>query len=254
LPPIVAILIDWRDWRTAMLVTGTLTLVAGTLAAIMMGDPPDTTGRGAASAAGRARFDLRRALTSRGFLMLYLSSMLCCIGFFIPFVHLVPYAIDQGMGESVGVYLLAVIGGSSLIGRVLLTAASDRLGGRNALVAMYLGMAVSFLLWYAGGGIIVLTLFAVLFGVGSGGYVAMIAPIIAEYFGTEKIGSVLGCFMPSIAVGGFFGPWLTGHAFDLWGSYEVPILASAGFGLAAGLFAMLMPARPYAATAFQAKR
>ncbi len=67
-----------------------------------------------------------------------------------------------------------------------------------------------------------LTIFAALYGLGSGGYVAMIAPILAEYFGTEKIGSVLGCFMPSVALGGFFGPWLAGHAFDLWGSYDLP--------------------------------
>jgi len=254
IPPIVAILIDWRDWRTAMQVTGTLTLVAGALAALMMGDPPDTTGRGAASVAGRGRFDLKGALRSRGFLMLYLSSILCSVGFFIPFVHLVPYAMDRGLGESTGVYLLAVIGVSSLIGRVLFAVASDRLGRRNSLAAMYVGMAISFLLWYAGGSIVMLTLFAVLYGVGSGGYVAMIAPIIAEYFGTEKIGSVLGCFMSSIAVGGFFGPWLAGHAFDLWGSYEVPIMAAAGFGVAAGLCAMLMPSRPYATAAFQGTR
>ncbi len=251
LPPIVAVLIEWRDWRAAMQIIGILTLVAGSLAAFVMGDPPGTTDRATGAAGGLARFDLKRALTSRGFVMLFLSSMFCCMGFFIPFVHLVPYALDQGLGESTGLYLLAVIGASSLIGRVLLTAASDRLGRRNSMAAMYLAIGVSFLLWYAGGGIAVLALFAVLYGVGSGGYVAMIAPIIAEYFGTEKIGSMLGFFMPSIAVGGFFGPWLAGYAFDLWGSYDVPFLAAGGFGLTAGLFAMLMPARPYAALAFQ---
>lgn len=251
LPPMVAVLIEWRDWRTAMQITGSLALVAGSLAALTMADPPGTTGRPAPSAAGAGRFDLNGVLTSRGFVMLFLSSMFCCIGFFIPFVHLVPYAIDQGLGKGVGVYLLAVIGTSSLVGRLLLSAASDRLGRRNSIAAMYMAMAVGFLLWYIGGGIVALTLFAVLYGVGSGGYVAMIAPIIAEYFGTEKIASVLGCFMPNIAIGGFFGPFLAGHAFDLWGSYDVPILVAVGCGLAAGLLALSMPARRYPASAFR---
>jgi MFS family permease len=119
---------------------------------------------------------------------------------------------------------------------------------------MYFVMGASFLLWYMdgqiGGDIAVLTIFAALYGLGSGGYVAMIAPLLAEYFGTEKIGSVLGCFMPSVALGGFFGPWLAGHAFDLWGNYDLPILVSAVCGLVAVVLVMAMPARPYSAEAF----
>lgn len=251
MPPVVAFLIAEFGWRTAMQTTGALALSIGALAAFMMADPANTTGRAANIADGAAHFDRRAALTSRGFVMFFLSSMLCCVGFFIPFVHLVPYAIDQGHGDGTGVYLLAVIGASSLVGRLLLTAASDRVGRRNAIAAMYLAMGVSFLLWYMGGSITTLTGFAILYGVGSGGYVAMIAPLIAEYFGTEKIGTMLGCFMPNIAIGGFFGPLLAGHAFDIWGSYDVPILVSAACGLAAGLVVLLMPARAYAAKTFR---
>ncbi len=258
LPPLVALLIDWYDWRLAMRTTGVMALGMGTLAALMMGDP----GRASAPLpsdnieAGRLdhRFELRAALTSRGFVMCFLSSVFCCVGFFIPFVHIVPYAIDRGLGEGTGVYLLAVIGAASLIGRLLLTAASDRLGRRNSFAAMYFVMGASFLLWYmdgqSEGDFALLTIFAALYGLGSGGYVAMIAPILAEYFGTEKIGSVLGCFMPSVALGGFFGPWLAGHAFDLWGNYDLPILVSAVCGLVAVVLVMAMPARPYPAEAF----
>ncbi|MBT5080147.1 MAG: hypothetical protein HOM62_06195 [Rhodospirillaceae bacterium] len=57
--------------------------------------------------------------------------------------------------------------------------------------------------------------------------------------------------MPNIAIGGFFGPFLAGHAFDLWGSYDIPILVSGVCGLAAGLVVLSMPSRAYAATAFQ---
>jgi MFS family permease len=254
LPPLMALLIDWYDWRLAMRTTGIMALVLGTLAALMMGDPSRTIDTAVTGRIERSRFDLGTALTSRGFVMCFLSSVFCCVGFFIPFVHIVPYAIDRGFGEGAGVYLLAVIGAASLIGRLLLTAASDRLGRRNSFAAMYFVMGASFLLWYMdgqiGGDIAVLTIFAALYGLGSGGYVAMIAPLLAEYFGTEKIGSVLGCFMPSVALGGFFGPWLAGHAFDLWGNYDLPILVSAVCGLVAVVLVMAMPARPYPAEAF----
>ena len=260
LPPVSAALIEWQNWRVAMQIIGVSALIIGSLAALMMGDPIDTKG-GSASVVGptdnqidvKTYYDLKAAFLSRGFVMLFFSSMICSIGFFIPFVHLVPYAIDQGFGESNGVYLLMVIGISSLTGRILLTAASDHLGRRNSMIAMYFTMALSFLLWYVAGNMTVLTMFAVFYGLGSGGYVAMIAPLIAEYFGTEKIGSILGCFMPNIALGGFFGPYLTGYAYDLWGSYDIPFIVALVCGLAAAVLALLMPARAYEAVAFQRK-
>ena len=260
LPPVSAALIEWQNWRVAMQIIGVSALIIGSLAALMMGDPIDTKG-GSASVVGttdnqidvKTYYDLKAAFLSRGFLMLFFSSMICSIGFFIPFVHLVPYAIDQGFGETNGVYLLMVIGISSLTGRILLTAASDHLGRRNSMIAMYFTMALSFLLWYVAGNMTELTMFAVFYGLGSGGYVAMIAPLIAEYFGTEKIGSILGCFMPNIALGGFFGPYLTGYAYDLWGSYDIPFIVALVCGLAAAVLALLMPARAYEAVAFQRK-
>ena len=235
---------------------GVMTLVGGGLAALLMGDPPDTTGRAGVRRDGDGdRFDLGRALSSRGFVMLYLSSAFCCVGVFVPFVHLVAYSVDQGLGERTGVYLIAAIGATSVIGRVFLTAASDRFGRRNSLAAMYGGMGVGLLLWFVAGlgdgaSLPVLVLSVVLFGLGYGGYVAMITPTVAENFGTERIGSILGCFMPRIAIGGFLGPWLAGHAHDRWGSYDVPVLVSGALGLAAGLIAMRMPGRPYAASTF----
>ena len=258
LPPVSAALIEWQNWRVAMQIIGVSALIIGSLAALMMGDPIDTKG-GSASVVGatdnqidvKTYYDLKAAFLSRGFLMLFFSSMICSIGFFIPFVHLVPYAIDQGFGETNGVYLLMVIGISSLTGRILLTAASDHLGRRNSMIAMYFTMALSFLLWYVAGNMTELTMFAVFYGLGSGGYVAMIVPLIAEYFGTEKIGSILGCFMPNIALGGFFGPYLTGYAYDLWGSYDIPFIVALVCGLAAAVLALLMPARAYEAVAFQ---
>ena len=258
LPPVSAALIEWQDWRTAMQIIGFSALIVGSLAALMMGDPTDAMRSSPSDVSSadnhvgvKRNYNLKAAFLSRGFVMLFFSSMICSIGFFIPFVHLVPYAIDQGFGENNGVYLLMVIGISSLTGRILLTTASDHFGRRNSMIAMYVAMALGFLLWYTAGNMTQLTLFAVFYGLGSGGYVAMIAPLIAEYFGTEKIGSILGCFMPNIAIGGFFGPYLTGYAYDLWGSYDIPIIVALVCGLAAAVLALLMPAKAYATSTFE---
>ena len=70
------------------------------------------------------------------------------MGIFIPFVHPVPYAADEGLAGGTGVFLIAVIGASSLVGRVFLTAAADRIGRRNSLAGTYVGMGVGFALWF----------------------------------------------------------------------------------------------------------
>lgn len=252
-PPSVALLIDWWGWRDTMWALGAMALTAGSLAALFMGDPATNSAPATGHAVAESvEFDLGKALTSRGFIMLWLSSMLCCAGIFVPFVHLVAYAIDQGLGERTGVFLIAMIGASSLFGRVVLTAASDRLGRRRSLVAMYLAMGAGFLLWrVAGDDRVLLTAFAVLFGVGYGGYVSMIAPILAEYFGIRKIGSLLGCFMSSVAIGGALGPWLAGYAFDISGNYDLPIVAVGVLGLFAAALAMGMPRRGYETSQFE---
>ncbi|MFP6708741.1 MAG: MFS transporter [Alphaproteobacteria bacterium] len=102
LPPLVALLIDWYDWRLAMRTSGVMALSMGTLAALMMGDPGRTSALLPSDniEAGRLdhRFELRAALTSRSFVMCFLSSVFRCVGFFFPLVHIFPYAIDRGLG------------------------------------------------------------------------------------------------------------------------------------------------------------
>lgn len=253
-PPLAALLIDVSDWRQAMFGAGATVLLVGSLAALFMGDPEQSNAVTQAET-DNTEFDLKRALRSRGFVMLWLSSMLCCVGIFVPFVHLVAYSSDQGLVAGSGVLLIATIGAASLFGRIALSAAADHLGRRNSLIAMYFAMGLGFALWrVAGDGTTLLTAFAILFGVGYGGYVAMIAPILAEYFGVRKIGSLLGCFMSSIAIGGALGPWLAGYAFDLWGNYDLPIVVMAVLGLGAGLIGLAIPGRAYATNAFDLGR
>ena len=255
MPTVVANFIDSYNWRVAMQINGAIVLLVGVLATLFMGDPHGATGyinKKANSSndttptkATILKFDLRMALTSRGYAIFFVSSTMCSFSFFLPFVHLIPYSIDHGLGEKLGVYFLSVIGVSSLIGRLILSAASDYLGHRNTLILMYITMGVSFALWWVGGQVFLLTLFAIFFGLGSGGYVAIIAPLLAEYFGTEKIGSMLGYFMPSIAIGGFFGPFLAGYSFDIWNDYQLPIAISSCFCFIAAVLGIFIPAQLY---------
>src|SRR3546814_2819782 len=74
----------------------------------------------------------------------YLGAGLCCLGTFVPFVHLAPFARDHGLSRLEGVWLVGLIGVGSTLGRFVLGAAADRMGrGRAvALVILLTGLAL----------------------------------------------------------------------------------------------------------------
>ena len=55
-----------------------------------------------------------------------------------------------------------------------------------------------------------LVLFAVLLGVGYGGFVALGPPLVAELFGVQGLGALLGVLYTSAALGSAVGPPLAG--------------------------------------------
>lgn len=185
------------------------------------------------------------AVRSRAFRLLYVSGFAAALGLFIPFVHLVPFAVGHGMPRSLAIWLLSLIGLGSTFGRFALGGLADRLGRRVALLAVCLGMAVMMGWWLISASFWALAFFAVIFGTCYGGYVALVPALVMDYFGGRHISSILGVLYSCVAVGTLLGPTLAGVAFDLWHSYEVPITFGmvAMLGSALALLFLVEPAR-----------
>ena len=69
-----------------------------------------------------------------------------------------------------------------------------------------------------------LYLFAVVFGLGYGGTIALMSPVLAELFGHGSLGVILGIINFFGNVGGTVGPVLGGRIFDIFGSYHLAFL------------------------------
>jgi len=76
-----------------------------------------------------------------------------------------------------------------------------------------------------------LYLFAVIFGFGYGGIAPLQSPLIAELFGLNSHGVILGVTEFGVALGETIGPVAAGHIFDITGSYNLAFLASGVIGL-----------------------
>jgi MFS family permease len=232
MPPLATFLVEDFGWRKAYLALGGFAAVAGMAVSLMIeNDPRDRglqpdggsapPGVGSKPAAGASLGD---AIRSRRFIGLYAACLVASFGVFVPFVHLVPYALDHGIAQSTAVLLLGAIGVGSTGGRFLLGSLADRMGRPRALVVMFLGMALALAVWAVSTTIVPLAVFGLVYGVFYGGWVAVLPAVVMDFFGGRNIGAIIGALYTSVALGTLIGPSAAGFIFDYSHTYLIPIL------------------------------
>jgi MFS family permease len=255
MPPLASLLIDALGWRTAYLVLGALAAVVGAGMALMIENDPCDRGLGpdgdalqsGAQSMRPAGASVREAIRSRRFAVLYAACLICSFGVFVPFVHLVPYAMDHGVPQSSAVLLLGVIGVGSTAGRFFLGGLADRMGRQLALLTMFVGMALALSVWALSTYFWSLAAFAFGYGVFYGGWVAVLPAVVMDHFGGRNVSAIIGVLYTSVAFGTLVGPSAAGFAFDLSHSYALPILASVCANMIAAGVVALGTQRPLAA-------
>jgi len=243
MPPLASWFIHTLGWRHAYLALGALAIVVGGGMALLIEDDPRDRGLApdgdALAPAARAElasgFGVGEAIRSRRFMALYAACLCCSFGLFVPFVHLIPFAVDHGVAQSSAVLLIGAVGVGSTAGRFVLGGLADRLGREPALLLMFAGMALCLLFWIAATAYWGMIAFALAYGVVYGGFVAVLPALAMDYFGGRNVSGILGVLYTSIAFGTLIGPSAAGYAFDLSHSYTVPILVGAGGNLVAAL-------------------
>jgi MFS family permease len=244
-PPVATALISWIGWRDTWIVLGIFTVLFGGTAALFTDSSPERRGaladRGIAnldSAVGSSPLEgltLREAVRSRSFVLLYLSLVSVWIGASVPFVHLVPYAEDYRLSHGTAVGIFGLIGIGSVAGRFALGGLADQIGRRQLLTAMFVGLALVQIWWLTATQAWQLAIFALVFGAGYGGFVALYPAITVDYFGSRNASGIIGLLYTGGAVGSFVGPKLAGDLFDRFGSYAPSITLGAASALVAAV-------------------
>jgi len=233
-PLLAAWWIELFGWRGAYVALAFFVLVLGGAAAFLI------RGHQSLRRQAVAGTTLRAALGSRAFWLLYLSLAFSCVGLFVPMVHLGPYAQDLGYSQAQGVTLVSLIGLGSLLGRFAIGGLADRLGRSRSLAAMYAGLGAMLLVWWAASAWWLLALFAVVFGICYGAYVALLPTIVMDLYGARSVSGIIGFLYTGAGVGTLVGPWLAGVAYDALGAYDLPILAGALFAFLAAACVLAM--------------
>ncbi len=252
-PPLATWIISIYDWRTSYIVMGIVVMVIMVTAAQFLKRDPSQIGQWpyGYSTEGELKpsfllegFSLKEAACTRQFWMVFImASCLGCCQFAI-IVHLVPHATDMGISPASAANILAALGGLTIIGRLLLGSAADRIGNRLVLVIGFFLMAATLLWLTRATDIWMLYLFAIIYGIAEGGMGAVVSPLVAQIFGLKSLGTVFGAISFGVTIGCAVGPSLTGYIFDITGSYNTAFLVLAAIAIAGLLLiGLLKPIR-----------
>jgi MFS family permease len=148
--------------------------------------------------------------------------------------HLSALLTDRGITAENAALCASILGGSSLLGRVVVGWLLDRFFGPRVAFVINLITALGIFLLARASSFPAGCIAAALIGVGAGGEAATTPYLLTRYFGLRAFSTLYGLTWTFYAAAGAIGPVILGHAFDVTGSYSsLLILLAAALGLAA---------------------
>jgi predicted MFS family arabinose efflux permease len=178
---------------------------------------------------------LREVANHRGFWLATASFLVC--GFQTVFImtHLPAYLVDRGATAVEGMTALAIIGIANIAGSFLAGILGDRYSKKQLLGAIYGIRAVAIAAFVVAPPSPAATwVFAAVFGITWLGTVPLTNALVAQIFGVQYLSTLFSIAFLGHQIGGFFGAWLGGYAFDATGSYlSVWVIAIAASVIAA---------------------
>lgn len=222
--PLAQALVSRVGWRGTLLVWAAL-LVAVVVPLNAFQRVPDARGaRTSAPKPGAAGDDwtLGAALRARAFWWLALMRFCGACAFPLLNVHLVAFAVGQGIAPAAAAAALGAVSLVSLAGRLTTGWLCDRLGRAPALTLTYASAA-------AGVGCLGLlaatrwpgwlVAFVALYGMAQGSSGIVASARAADVFAGRAFGTIYGWMTLAVGPGEAFGAWLGGKLYDVTGSY-----------------------------------
>lgn len=245
-PPISDRLISSYGWRFSFVIMGAAVFVFVVLAAQILRRDPSEVGQRPYGEneiqeinAGDESLELAKALRVKEFWLV--AGNMFCFGFcvFSIMVHIVAHAIEMGMPSAEAAGILSTLVGCGIVGKIVLGKCGDIIGSKNILIIGLSLISVAFLALVPASLGWTLFLFACVFGVAYGGCAVSHPPLIAELFGLNSLGSIMGAANLGFTSGGAIGPLVTGYLFDITGTYRMAFLVCSIFSFV-GLALMLL--------------
>ncbi|VUC22398.1 unnamed protein product [Clonostachys rosea] len=173
------------------------------------------------------------------YLFIVAAIAFCMVGMFVPLFLMTTYAITKGMDATLASYLVAILNGASIFGRVIPGILADKLGKLNMLIAAGLSTGILCFSWPLTETTTAIVVFVAILGfcsgaILSGGPIALTVCIKDP----KSSGMYMGLGMAMASVAALVGPPIAGALVDNYGFKEVSHL-SGGMTLAGALIGII---------------
>ncbi|KAF6097039.1 solute carrier family 16 member 11 [Phyllostomus discolor] len=248
LAPALQLLLDTFGWRGALLLLGAITLHLTPCGALLRplelpGDPPAPP-RGPLAALGLDLF------AHRAFLVFALGTVLIAGGYFVPYVHLAPHALDRGLGGYRAALVVAVAAVADASARLVcgwladqgwvplprLLAVFGALTGLGLLAVGLVPVVGSEEGW--GGSLLAV---AGAYGLSAGCFTPLVFGVLPGLVGIGGVVQATGLVMMLMSLGGLLGPPLSGFLRDETGDFTASFLVCGSLVLSGSFIYMGLP-------------
>ena len=188
---------------------------------------------------------LSEAIRNKSYLLLTAGFFVC--GFHITLVgtHVPTYVIDRGLEGWTAAMILSLVGFFNIFGSLLSGYLSTKMSKKIILSVIYLLRGVSIILFIL---MPASNISAFLFGASFGFLWLSTVPatvgIVAHIFGTKFLGLLYGIVFLSHQIGSFFGAYLGGLFYDLYGSYDYAWYLAIALSIFAGVIHLPIKEKP----------
>jgi MFS family permease len=216
--PITERLVVAFQWSQTFIIVGIAAGVLMVVGALFLREPPHSTQ--STTKQEKTSATLGEALKDIRFWLIILCFLFFLFGTQIVLVHLVNYATDVGIDPLVAATFISVVGAVSIVGRLTTGITSEKIGFYKNLAIICVFLGISFVMLLFTRSAWSFYIFAVIFGIAYGGEVTQIPLVIARFYGTRVMATLMGVMLFVTGFGGAAGPWIAGKIFDVTGSYN----------------------------------
>ena len=255
--PLINQAIAWNggDWRGGWYCVCIAAFVSGCLALLFVRDRPQDVGQQPdgemvavevidAQATIRAPdrvWTMSQAMRTPAYWLIGLAA----VGETVPsssvLAHGVPHLIDLGHRPEVAAGAISIFALSSVAGKLGAGYLCDRFDSRYMWALFILVLSAAVVMANLARDLKMMAVFAILLGLGAGGSLTCWHSTVAHYFGPRAFAKILGSQMPFTNAFAALGPFLTGVAYDRFGTYQSAFFVMAVMGAVLACLVLIAP-------------
>jgi MFS family permease len=219
LPVLAQTVITHLGWRAAYLTLGLIAFAVGfPLTATFVRERP--RGQPDQVVSSELGEPVARALATPAFWIIALTVCLYAISVNGAIAHLSALLTDRGVSAAGAAWSVAIIGATSLVGRLLTGLFLDRFFGPRVSQIMLLMTVLGIVLLSVANSLTAGLIAAGFIGFSMGSEGDITPYLLGRYFGLKRFSTLYALTWTTYAIGGATGPILVGRVFDTLGSYR----------------------------------